>query len=37
VRPANIRRGMEVVKGYRREHFEEAWTRYLPPKEGVSP
>ena len=37
VRPANIRRGMEVVKGYRREHFEEAWTRYLPAKEGVSP
>ena len=37
VRPANIRRGMEVVKGYRREHFEEAWTRYVPAKEGVSP
>jgi len=37
VRPGNIRRGMEVVKGYRREHFEEAWTRYLPAKEGVSP
>ena len=37
VRPGNIRRGMEVVKGYRREHFEEPWTRYLPAKEGASP
>lgn len=30
VRPANIRRGMEVVKGYRREMFADAWARYLP-------
>jgi putative DNA primase/helicase len=37
VKPINIRRSEGIVKGYRREHFEEAWTRYLPAKEGVSP
>ncbi|MEI6159719.1 MAG: DUF3631 domain-containing protein [Roseococcus sp.] len=36
VRPANIRRGQEVVKGYRREMFADAWARYLP-QQGAPP
>jgi len=31
VRPGNIRRQQGVVKGYRKEMFEDAWARYLPP------
>ena len=27
----NQRIGMRVTKGYRREYFEDAWSRYLPP------
>jgi putative DNA primase/helicase len=34
VRPGNIRRVHEVVKGYRREQFIEAWARYLPAEGG---
>jgi len=30
IRPGTIRRGLDTAKGYYREAFEEAWTRYLP-------
>jgi hypothetical protein len=31
VRPTTIRIGEETAKGYTREHFGDAWGRYLPP------
>ncbi len=42
VRPVNIRTITKVLKGYRREDFKEAWTRYLaaatrPPAEAATP
>lgn len=30
IRPRNIRHGNEVVKGYERADFADAWLRYLP-------
>ena len=35
VGPRSIRCGTAVVRGYKREQFEEVWTRYLPAKEGA--
>jgi putative DNA primase/helicase len=29
--PRDLRFGMQVLKGYRADDFEEAWARYLPP------
>jgi hypothetical protein len=37
VRPVNIRTGSPVLKGYKREHLEDAWARYLPPTEQPDP
>ena len=37
VGPRSMRWGTAVVRGYKREQFEEVWTRYLPAKEGASP
>ncbi len=37
VRPGNIRTGEPVLKGYKREHLEDAWARYLPPAEQPDP
>jgi hypothetical protein len=31
IRPEQIRIGSSSKKGYRREHFLDAWSRYLPP------
>ncbi len=37
VRPGIYRPpGGQPVKGYQRDHFEEAWTRYLPPPDPLS-
>jgi hypothetical protein len=32
ISPINIRVGQEVVKGYERDAFADAWLRYLPPE-----
>lgn len=38
VKPANVRIGTSVVKGYKRECLHDAWQRYLPPEAvGVPP
>lgn len=37
VRPVNIRTGSPVLKGYKREHLEDAWARYLPATEQPDP
>lgn len=36
IRPTTIRFGGETKKGYKREWFEDAWTRYLPECDGVT-
>jgi hypothetical protein len=36
IRPTTIRQGDTTPKGYRREEFEEAWSRYLPPDTPLS-
>jgi hypothetical protein len=35
IRPRSIRMGHHTGKGYKREQFEEAWARYLPPRDSV--
>jgi hypothetical protein len=35
IRPRSIRKGHKTAKGYRREQFEEAWARYLPPRDSA--
>lgn len=30
VRPTNVKVGDQTLKGYRRDHLHDAWTRYLP-------
>jgi hypothetical protein len=37
VRPGTIRSGGDTAKGYHREAFSEAWTRYLPADAPPSP
>ncbi|MFC7538818.1 DUF3631 domain-containing protein [Siccirubricoccus deserti] len=37
VRPATIRFGVDTAKGYYREAFDEAWSRYLPSENPISP
>lgn len=32
ISPINMRNGQEVVKGYERDAFADAWLRYLPPE-----
>jgi hypothetical protein len=32
ISPINIRIGQDVVKGYERAAFADAWLRYLPPE-----
>ncbi len=33
VRPATMRFGLNTAKGYQRDHFAEAWARYLPAED----
>jgi putative DNA primase/helicase len=37
VRPATIRFGVDTAKGYHREAFDEAWSRYLPSENPAPP
>jgi putative DNA primase/helicase len=37
ITPKNIRFGVEVLRGYDREQFEDSWKRYLPPDTSTSP
>src|SRR5262249_2596470 len=36
IKPKTVRRGVETDKGYKREWFEDAFARYLPPR-SVTP
>jgi putative DNA primase/helicase len=37
VRPRSVRRGADTEKGYRHEWFDDAFARYLPPVQSVTP
>jgi len=36
ISPQTIREGDETLRGYWRRDFDEAWRRYLPPKDATT-